>query len=749
MHRQKGIWVQDNIFSPSLVFSHKMKQAVKLCIILKSQNQLQQVYEYRDRPAVFMMMQYKILKSSFFLIAGSLIICILYTHPLYGQQTNDSLNVRLHEITVTAPPFGLTRETSPIAFTNVERSNLEVQSDPALSFDRITTTIPGLWVNNRGDFSLGERVTLRGLGWRSAFGVRGIQVFLDNISLTTADGQSEMSIVDPAFIRQINVIRGPASAFWGNSSGGILYLSTLPKGRLPSEIRIRQTFGSYGLAKTGFQITGNTHTHKYQFYSSYLSEQGFRNYSAVHLFRAGFADQFRLGATGKLGIDGAFVAMPKAEHPGSLTKEQAEENPRQAQPRYENAGAGKQVYQGQLGGTLRELTSAGRFRATLYGLFRNLNNPLPFAWIRVNRLAGGTRLALENQTGPFQWGAGYEGKWQRDHRFNWQDQGGGTPTPADEMTIDQMERVINHAFFGEGTITLSSLTISAGIRYDRLLFKNDDYLQPLAGHTSQAGRRLFHAWSPSVGAAYHTGFGEIYADFRTAFEAPTTTELVNRPGGGRGFNPDIQPEHIEEWEAGIRGDHLLSKELSYDIALFRLRVHDMLVPYQGTNGRTYYNNQGKTRHWGIEAQADWKPAPRWEAVLTWQYLKAVFLSGFNSGSSPIRGNSIPGLPLNRGSVRISYSGKGWSASTDAELVSSYFVNDANTMQNGSSLVWNLRLGLQKWQPVRDITLVPYIEGYNLLNSRYNGSVQINATNGQYFEPAPGRHWAAGVSVTFR
>lgn len=684
----------------------------------------------------------KILLSKIFLI----FLCFATASATYAQKKSDSLNVNLSEITVTATPFNLTQKSASLAYTKVRRSNLNIQTAPALSLDRLTTTIPGLWINNRENYALGERITLRGLGWRSAFGVRGIQIFLDGIPLTGADGQSVLTVVDPAFIRDIRLIRGPSSAFWGNSSGGILYLSTFPGTQVKPYFRLRETAGSYGLSKTDFQWVGNSHAQTYQFYGSYLSDQGYRNYSAVHLFRSGFTDQLHISTRQRLTLSGSFAAMPKAESPGSLTASSAASNPRQARSYYVNDGAGKQAYQGQLGGTLHSTTSIGRLQTTLYGLFRELNNPLPFAYIRVHRLAGGTRLTLQNQFRSLRWGIGYEGKIQRDHRYNWEN-ANGVPRPGDNMTVNQMEWVYNHAFFGEGSLNISPFTLNFGLRYDWLLFKNHDYLQQ-SNHNSQSGRRVFHAWSPSVGITLHTTPGDIYANYNSAFEAPTTTELVNRPNGSQGFNPDIGPEHIAGFEIGIRGDHLLLQHLSYDLALFDMHIRDMLVPYQGNNGRTYYKNRGKTRHWGIETNLTWQPESHWTIVLTYQYLNAIFKTGFTEGSVSVKGNDIPGVTPNRGALKLTYTGHRWTASSDAEIVDSYFVNNLNTIRNGSYFDWNIRFSLIHWHPFNGTTLAPYVAAYNLLNEQYNGSVVVNATGGRYFEPAAGRHWAAGLAVTF-
>src|SRR5690606_2146217 len=93
--------------------------------------------------------------------------------------------------------------------------------------------LPGVFVANRENPALGERLVVRGLGYRAGFGVRGVQVVLDGVPLTLADGQAVLGVVDPPFVRRAEVVRGPASALWGNGSGGVLFLSTTPEGPAP------------------------------------------------------------------------------------------------------------------------------------------------------------------------------------------------------------------------------------------------------------------------------------------------------------------------------------------------------------------------------------------------------------------------------------------------------------------------------------------------------------------------------------
>ena len=64
-----------------------------------------------------------------------------------------------------------------------------------LSLDETLLLIPGLTVSNRNNPSQDPRISIRGFGARSAFGVRGIRVLRDGIPLTLPDGQTPVGDV--------------------------------------------------------------------------------------------------------------------------------------------------------------------------------------------------------------------------------------------------------------------------------------------------------------------------------------------------------------------------------------------------------------------------------------------------------------------------------------------------------------------------------------------------------------------------
>lgn len=665
-------------------------------------------------------------------------MCVLTFAPqLYGQNTeqNPVLADTLSEIRIEALRLdAVSSSAAPLAVAVRGRSIEQRALEPALSLDEALRTLPGIWINDRANAALGERISIRGMGWRSAFGVRGVQVLLDGIPLTMPDGQAFADIVAPSMIDRAELIRGPASLFWGNASGGVVYLSTKqPVNASPGRLRIMG--GSDGLRAIEAEGYARAGVNQFHVFVNNDQRDGYRDYSASRFTRAALHGTLPLNNQTVVRIMGA-LADQDAENPGSLTVEQMNEDPRMANTRNVDTRAGKESFQAQLGATLLTQTNAGALSATAYGIVRDLDNPLSFTYIDLNRLAGGLRIALQNSSENIDWGAGVDFGFQSDDRRNVNNQDGN---PGQEEALAQDESVRNIAGYGFLNITIAGpLRATAGLRLDGIRFSMDDRFFE---NGDQSGNRNFSAVSPAIGLSYQLTNGLLYANFRNAFETPTTTELVNRPDLDGGFNPDLDPQRVSSFEVGVRG-MLANSMIEYDVALYSMEIKDKLSPFQTEAGgdRTFFRNSGENQHQGVELAVNIQPSPAFSG----QFIRMSNL--FELKDEGLDGNRLPGIPDHRTILSGRYSGASFWAQVQFEHATSYYVNDANTQKNDGYAVLDLFVG-HPGIDLKSVQLLPFVRISNLFDEAYNGSVVINAFGGRFFEPAAGRTIQAGLNVT--
>ncbi|MGE5860977.1 MAG: TonB-dependent receptor plug domain-containing protein, partial [Ignavibacteria bacterium] len=152
----------------------------------------------------------------------------------------------------------------------------EFKNAEGLSLVKSFSKVPGLIINDRNNPSLGDKISIRGIGARSSFGVRGIKILADDIPLTFADGQTQTNNIDLFSAGNAEILKGPASSFYGNSAGGVInFQSELPG---PGILHAAPEFmlGSYGFQKYSLKLSGSNNSHSYLISFSNLNYSGYR-----------------------------------------------------------------------------------------------------------------------------------------------------------------------------------------------------------------------------------------------------------------------------------------------------------------------------------------------------------------------------------------------------------------------------------------------------------------------------------------
>ena len=673
-------------------------------------------------------------------LALLLAVFLLLCPPLLAQTPDstatDTFRVQLPEVTIEAARSAVTEASAPFAVTVETRSPTELSLTPGTSLDDILRPLTGVWVNNRHHFALGERISVRGVGYRSNFGVRGIQVIYDGIPLTLPDGQAFLDVVDPAVVRRVELIRSPASVFWGNGSGGVLFLSSQPSESAPTA-RIRVQGGSYGQWQGLLEGSGSVGEWNLHGYASGNRQDGFRAHSEGYRLRAGLNASRALGPDTHLRLTAA-GDVQDTENPSSLTLDQFRTNPRQARPLFLQYNSGKQSGQGQIGVSLDHGLDGATLSGSAYYLYRSLENPLPFGYITYDRNSGGGRFTLRRSVGRLQGGIGVDAGAQFDDRTEYTVTEDGAR--GDSTTLDQLETVLSGSAFGYLRFNATDrLAVTGGLRMDGLRFEAAD--NKLEGG-DDSGTRSFSAWTPTLGVSYDIGSALLFAQYSTAFETPTASELSNRPDPTRGgFNQQLDPQRTQGFEIGTRGA-FPAAGLQFDVALYQLEVDNLINSQRNQSGYQFYTNFGKNTQRGLEANLTWTPSSRFEVATRYTGTQFVI-----DAPSTLDGNRVPGIPPHRGYVHVqSELATGWWGRLSAEGVPEFYVNDANTAKAPSYVLLDLRLGHGglSWQGT---TFKPFITVDNLLDERYAASVVVNG-GGEFYEPGPARSFSVGLNVAW-
>lgn len=681
----------------------------------------------------------------------ALLLSVAIPLALVAQRPDSVAKLSELTVTVTRTPESLRQLGASVAVLDsaaLRRGRVATGLDEALAF------VPGLLTGNRWNYSVDQRLVIRGYGARANFGVRGIKVILDGVPQTLPDGQSTLTNLDLGLVRRAEVLRGAASALYGNAAGGVLTFTTRVVPAAPWHLEARGEAGSFGSSKAQVVASARTGALGATLAASRFSTDGFRQHSASEQRRLSLStDWFASGSTTMM-FRVATADDPRAENPGALTTGELDIRRDSAAGANILRGADKRVSQTQGSIGVRHEGQGWQLDATTWGLTRSLDNPLATpppapvtstsgTWVGIERQVFGGRASATINIGSAKVTTGLDVQSLRDDRQN-QRATSGVPTGV--LLLKQRERVAEIGPFAQLILPVRQrVTLRAGVRRDATRFSVDD---AFLADGDATGRRTMASWSANAGASVQwspdlTGWTSI----ATTFETPTTTELANRPAGDGGFNPELDPQRSVSEELGLRGN---VRRLHFEVTLYHTATSDAIVAWREVGGRTYFRNAGSTRTSGAEVSGNLQLRNGLAVLGTWTWTDAVFTDYQVQDGGPVEsfdGRRLAGLPAHV--VRIGLRGavgKGFVADLDQAFSSSLFADDRNTIRvpewgagvTGVRLAWRGSLGERSAEPFLAIT--------NLFDKDYVGSVTLNGAGGRALEPAAGRAIYVGLTL---
>lgn len=668
---------------------------------------------------------------------------------------------------VTAAPTTVSELDTPAAVSVVNGDEMR-QAAPRVNLSESLGAVPGLQVQNRQNYAQDLQLSIRGFGSRSTYGVRGLRIYVDGIPATMPDGQGQTSNIDIGSVDTIEVLRGPFSALYGNSSGGVINV-TSQTGTQPPTVEASSYYGSFGTWHYGMKATGavgdGSHAGDvdYTVSTNRFTTHGYRDHSGARKNLANARLGVRINDVSKLTLLLNSVDI-KANDAGGLTADEWRDNPRQS-PRGDQYNTRKNIRQTQAGLRYeRQLSAQDDLSVMMYAGERETTQfqSIPRAPQLKPSHAGGvieltrhyqgidTRLTHRGELlVPVTLTAGLDYENMSERRKGYENfvMVNGAPQYGEQGALRRNERNLMwnvDPYLQTQWQLTDKLSLDAGVRYSSVWFdSNDYYITP--GNGDDSGDASYHKWLPAGSLKYAlTDAWNVYLSAGRGFETPTINELSYRSDNQSGLNFGLKPSTNDTVEIGSKtrlGNGLLTA------ALFQTNTDNEIVVDSSSGGRTSYKNAGKTRRQGMELGLDQQFGESWRLKAAWTWLDATYRTNVCDDAS-CNGNRIPGIARNMGYASFGYQPEqGWYAGSDIRYMSDIMANDENTAKAPSWTVVGLTTGY-KWSYGRmDMDLFGRVD--NLFDREYVGSVIVNESNGRYYEPAPGRNYGIGLNLAWR
>lgn len=641
----------------------------------------------------------------------------------------------------------------------------QVDTSSQVNLTEVVKGIPSLQLRNRENYAQDLQLSMRGFGARSTFGVRGIRLYVDGIPATMPDGQGQTSNIDLSSLDHVEVLTGPFSSLYGNSSGGTILTST-KEGQGKDSIELSYSGGSHDKSRAGLVLQGGAkgaNEPSYVISSSYFDTDGYREHSGAEKVLNNAKLSWNLNDGSKINWITNYVKI-HADDPQGLTHDQWNANPKQQVPFLKQFNVRKDIEQTQTGVTWsKPINDKNELYAMAYLGNRQVTQyqsiPKSTQDASINHAGGVIDFERDYYGADFRWtgkellpnttlsvGVALDAMDEDRKGFENFNLVNGQPSYGVKGNLrrDEDNTLWNvDPYLQASWQFLPTWRLDTGVRYSNVHYKSkDNYLS----NGDDSGKTDYSKVLPSAALSWQI-LPELmaYVSYAKGFETPTFTEMAYRPDGESGFNFDLTASTSDTYETGLKSQNQLG---DFTLAVFQTKTKDDIVSAGNSNGRSTFRNADKTLREGVEFAWNKKLWRDLTATASYTYLDATFdadIPALGSIAQIPSGNAIPGIAKNQAYASLAWQpSHGLYGGVDVQYMDKVYVNDTNSDAAPSYSVTSANVGYA-WV-MGDWKVNSFARVDNLFDKNYAGSVIVNDGNGRYFEPADGRNWSAGLRV---
>ncbi|RNI30743.1 TonB-dependent receptor [Rufibacter latericius] len=611
---------------------------------------------------------------------------------------------QVNQVVVSASRAAQVRTEAPVAISTI--SSQVLHETKATTLDQVMNKVSGVYMVNLGN----EQHTM---AIRQPIGYKSLFLYLeDGIPIRTSGDFNHNALIEinMAALKNIEVIRGPASSLYGSEAiGGAVNFITQAPASVPTG-KIQVETSNQGYRRTDFSASGTVG--KVGIYAGgYYAAQrdGIISHSDFNKLAFTLRADYRLSPRSKL-VSSATLVDYKTDQTGGL------DSTRFFQKEYSSPHTFtyRQVKALRVRSTLEHAwDSANHTQATLF-VRRNSIGQNPFyaiSDVRENPLKARGEINDDafssygfiaqhrkaflflNASLTAGLSADYSPATYTAHFIDVDRNEEGTYTGftrEDSLLTHYKVDLLNTAAYLQAEVSpIDRLKLTGALRYDRLDYAFDNYLPPSSFTGAPDEKNGYEQLSPKLGLTYDLGRSKgVYANYSLGFAPPQITDLY------RGVQvPTLKSSDYRSYEAGGWWS-FLQHQAYLDLSFYQMEGTNEIISVRLDDGTYQNQNAGRTRHRGVEYTLQYSPVEELSFRVSGTNARHWFIDYVEMGANYSR-NEMATAPRFIGNAEVTYKpafAKGLRLSLEWQHVGKYYMDPSNTEYYNGYDLFNVRVG---------------------------------------------------------